>query len=281
MNQICSKMLFRWRWIFPSQCLSPSLRSETAAVWKLPAALLNLVFPDDCRICASPLKEFSAIPVCARCLAEPKPLIAEYFCVDCGIPFMNSSPLDEEGRCGLCRHGLNGFDRVFSYGEYDGTLRKLIHLFKYNGFKPLAATFGRLLLQVLPREQKFDMIVPMPLHWRRAWNRGFNQAELLARAVSKRIGSPTVNALRRNRATKEQAGLTTPQRRENVSGVFQLRRRQHVEGMHVLLVDDVLTTGASASAAALALKRAGARRVTILTLARVDRRRSSLARQVA
>lgn len=279
MNQKCSKMLFRWRWIFPSQCLSESLRSETAAAWKLPAALLNLVFPDECRVCASPLKEFSAVPVCAHCLAAPKPLLAEYFCADCGTPFMNAAPLDDDGRCGLCRRGLNGFDRVYSFGEYDGTLRRLIHLFKYSGFKPLAAPFGRLLLTVLPREQRFDMVVPMPLHWRRAWDRGFNQAELLARLVSKRIGAPMVNALRRTHATRIQAGLTNSQRRENVAGVFAARTGKPVLGMHVLLIDDVLTTGATVSAAALELKRAGATRVTILTLARVDRRRTSFARE--
>jgi ComF family protein len=193
---------------------------------------------------------------------------------------MNASPLNEDGRCGLCSRGLNGFDRVYSFGEYDGTLRRLIHLFKYSGFKPLAAPFGRLLLSALPRDQPFDLIVPMPLHWRRAWQRGFNQAELLSRVVSKRIHSPVVNALRRKRPTRIQAGLTNAERRDNVAGAFELRPRKTVQGSHVLLIDDVLTTGATASAAALALKRAGARRVTTLTLARVDRRRSVFAREV-
>jgi predicted amidophosphoribosyltransferase len=79
---------------------------------------------------------------------------------------------------------LQGFDAVYSYGSYEGTLRKLIHIYKYNGVEPLAAPFGKLLAQVLPREQTFDVIVPMPLHWRKRWQRGFNQAELLAKEIS-------------------------------------------------------------------------------------------------
>jgi ComF family protein len=170
----------------------------------------------------------------------------------------------------LCRLGLQGFDAVYSYGSYEGTLRKLVHLFKYTGVRPLAKPFGELLARALPREQGFDVIVPMPLHWFKRWQRGFNQADLLAREIGRRWQVPVREVVRRKRATSPQAGLTNAKRRANVQGAFRVRRR--LDGMRVLLVDDVLTTGATAGACARALKRAGASHVSLLALARTDRR---------
>jgi ComF family protein len=112
----------------------------------------------------------------------------------------------------------------------------------------------------------------VPLHWRRRLQRGFNQSALLAGAVARRYGIPVRSALRRTRATPTQAGLTHAGRRSNVAGAFRVARPETVAGRRVLLVDDVMTTGATASACAAALKRAGARYVALLTLARVDRR---------
>jgi len=113
----------------------------------------------------------------------------------------------------------------------------------------------------------------MPLHWFRQWRRGFNQSDLLAREVARRCGAPVVSAVRRVRATAPQAGLSNTRRRANVAGAFVVRRLAALRDRRVLLVDDVMTTGATASACAGAIKRAGARHVTVLTLARVDRRR--------
>jgi ComF family protein len=235
--------------------------------------LFSLVFPDECRVCGESLRQVSRIPVCSRCLTEPAPLIAEFFCVACRTPFLNRFPLDENGRCMMCRLGLAGFDAVYSYGSYEGALRKLVHLFKYGGVRPLAKPFGEFLARALPREQHFDLVIPMPLHWRRRWQRGFNQAGLLARQIAKRWNVPErSNVVRRTRATVPQAGLTNAKRRDNVSGAFSVRRGVRLDGMRVLLVDDVLTTGASASACARVLKRAGASHVTLLSLARRDRR---------
>lgn len=114
----------------------------------------------------------------------------------------------------------------------------------------------------------------MPLHWRKRLERGFNQSELLARFVAKRSGIPIAKSLYRKKGTDPQAGLTRAQRRTNVAGAFEVKRRHEVDGRHVLLIDDVLTTGATASACSAVLKRAGAKRVTVLTLARADRRKS-------
>jgi ComF family protein len=198
--------------------------------------------------------------------------VAEHFCAACRTPFTNAFPLDESGRCTLCRLGLTGFDAVYSYGSYEGPLRKLIHLFKFEKVHTLAKPLAKYLALALPREERFDVIVPMPLYWRRRWERGFNQSELLAREISRRWNVPLRNAMRRVKPTVPQAGLTNAKRRANVSGAFETRRREGLPGARVLLVDDVMTTGATAAACARALKRAGAAYVALLAVARTDRR---------
>jgi ComF family protein len=210
--------------------------------------------------------------VCRSCLRSPEPLSAEYFCTSCRTPFQNGFPLDEEGRCALCRNGLRGFDAAYCFGAYEGTLRTLIHLFKYSAIRPLAWPLADLLADALPRDQRFDAIVPVPLHWRRRWQRGFNQSELLARSLGRRTGVPVLGALKRTRATPAQAGLSNTRRRQNVTLAFGCRRPERIRGKRVLLIDDVMTTGSTAGACALALKRAGAAKVAVLTVARVDRR---------
>jgi ComF family protein len=137
---------------------------------------------------------------------------------------------------------------------------------------PLAKPLAAYLVRALPVDEHFDMIVPVPLHWRKRWRRGFNQSELLAREVSKRRGVPLGKALMRVRPTDVQAGLAMAGRRRNVTGAFAARPGADLKGKRVLLIDDVMTTGATASACAAALKRGGASSVSLLTLARVDRR---------
>jgi len=210
--------------------------------------------------------------VCAKCLKQPAPISAEYFCVSCKTPFLNRFPLDFEGRCLLCRTGARGFDTAYCFGSYDGVLRELIHLFKYAKMKPLARPLAAQLAGALPLDRQFDLVAPMPLHWRRKWTRGFNQSELLARFIARRRRIPMKKVVSRVRATATQAGLTNSKRRTNVAGAFRVRRPQSVVGLRILLIDDVMTTGATASACAAAMKAAGAASVTLVTLARVDRR---------
>jgi ComF family protein len=151
-------------------------------------------------------------------------------------------------------------------------LRELIHLFKYGRVQTLARPLGRMLSSALPREERFDIIVPMPMHWRRRWQRGFNQAELLANELGRRTHLPVRNAISRVHHKRAQAGLTNAKRRLNVAGAFRVKNASVVAGKRVLLIDDVMTTGATAASCARALQRAGARQVTLLTLARADRR---------
>jgi len=251
------------------------------SVRKVCSGFFSLVFPDECRICAAPLHEISRIPVCKACLSKPEPLNAEYFCSCCRTPFLNAFPLDEQGRCALCRLGLNGFDAAYSYGDYQAELRQLIHLFKYGRVRTLAGPLGKLLALALPRGERFDAIVPLPLHWWKRWQRGFNQSELLCREIARRTNIPVKKCIRRVKSTGAQAGLTNAQRRANVSGAFRAKGVRALAGMRVLLIDDVMTTGATAASCARALKDAGARHVTLLTVARVDRRTLAAVHQVS
>jgi ComF family protein len=151
-------------------------------------------------------------------------------------------------------------------------LQELIHLFKYGKVESLAVPLGRLLLRALPQEAAFDLVMAMPMHWRKRWERGFNQAELLAQPVARRFGVKLAANLRRARHTKAQAGLSDRERQTNLKDAFAVRQPAQLAGKRILLVDDVYTTGATLRAATEALKSAGAVHVSVLTLARVDRR---------
>jgi ComF family protein len=234
--------------------------------------VFNLVFPDECRLCEQPLQNVSRIPVCPACLSLPKPLKAEFFCRACRTPFVDAYPLDEHDLCTVCRESLVNFDAAYSFGSYEGPLRKLIHLFKYAKVESLALPLSRLLVQAMPIDERFDVVIAMPMHWRKRWERGFNQAELLAKPVAKRCGLKMSTTFRRKRYTKAQAGLTEVQRRENLKDSFFVRNAQQIAGKRILLIDDVFTTGATLRSAARALKAAGVAHVTALTLARVDQR---------
>ncbi len=182
--------------------------------------------------------------------------------------------MDAEGLCGLCRHGLRGFDAAYCFGSYDGRLREWIHLYKYGRIRTMAKPLAELLARALPRSEPFDALVPVPLHWRRRWQRGFNQSDLLARGLGRKWGIPVIRALRRLRYTVTQTALSHSARRKNVAAVFAPRR--NLNSQRILLIDDVLTTGSTASACAAALHRAGADRVVLLTVARADRRLPAL-----
>jgi ComF family protein len=242
-------------------------RSET-----LTSCLFNFIFPEDCRVCEKRLGNISRVPVCTTCLCLPQPLEMEFFCLVCRTPFLNSYALDENGLCQVCLQSLENFDAAYSYGSYEGALQKLIQLFKYAKVETLAGPLSKLILQSLPFGENFDVVIAMPMHWRKRWERGFNQAELLAQPVARRYGLKLSSNLRRARYTKAQAGLNQRQRQANLKDSFVVRRPSEIFDKRVLLIDDVLTTGATLRAAAAALNASGAARVTALTLARVDHR---------
>jgi ComF family protein len=185
---------------------------------------------------------------------------------------LNASPLDESGRCGLCRLGARGFDAAYTYGEYDGSLRGLIHLYKYAGIRSLRGRLAGYLGEAAPAAEEFDWVTAVPMHWWKQWRRGFNQAADLGRSVARSRGIPYRSLLRRAKAGSAQARMTAAARRRNARGLYAVADADAVRGKRILLIDDVLTTGATLAACAAALRRAGAERVVALAVARVDRR---------
>lgn len=171
----------------------------------------------------------------------------------------------------MCRDGQVNFDATYSFGSYEGALRNLIHLYKYSKVDSLSEPLAALLIRALPLDARFEVVLPMPMHWRKKWDRGFNQSELLAQVVAARYGLKPATNLRRSRYTKPQASLSEAERQINLKNSFHVRRPEQIWGKRILLVDDVMTTGATLREAAGVLKAVGVRSVAALTLARVDR----------
>jgi ComF family protein len=175
--------------------------------------------------------------------------------------------------CGRCRRGRQPFASGASFGPYEGTLRVVLHELKYGGRRRAAGRLAEALLEepaVRALVATSDVLVPVPLHPRRLRERGFNQSALLAGELARRAGTSSCpDALVRRQDTVPQAGLTAAARRRNVREAFAVRRRASLAGRVVTLVDDVLTTGATALACARRIEEAGAREVRLLTVARV------------
>jgi ComF family protein len=275
----------------------PSIASRTgkAAVgphcnnphWFVPAwvgasaeSLFAVLFPSDCRICGLPLFKISRLPVCQECLDAIRP-ISGSVCTICGERIFSPYALSSSGgepRCGLCRRIEPAFVRATAYGSYESGLRELIQLLKYGGVRPAANVLGRMLAEAIEKlepELPSDLVavIPVPLHSAKLRQRGFNQAELIARAAvtshpSRNRYRLCASVLERKRDTTSQTGLTTHQRRENLRGAFGVLHPEAVKGFEVLVVDDVYTTGATVSECARVLRRAGATKVWVATVAR-------------
>jgi ComF family protein len=218
--------------------------------------------------------------VCEDCLSQIRP-IAGGVCSVCGDQLLTAyafSGQNAEPLCGLCRRIEPPFAQAAAYGSYDGGLRELIHLLKYERVRPAANVLGRMLSEVITNlKPRFGgsplVVVPVPLHARKLRQRGFNQAELILRAAMKFNPAPgqlIVNGgiLERRRETQSQIGLTRHQRRENLRGAFAVAKPGEIQDREILLVDDVFTTGTTVSECARVLRRAGATRVWVATVAR-------------
>jgi len=203
-------------------------------------------------------------------------------CVECGKADCEEAHRGET-RCLLCQRAHPPFERAVAYGGYDGELRDLIHLLKFQQVRPAAAVLGRMLAETIAKlEQTMPVgtifssmitVVPVPLHKRRQAQRGFNQAEMIARGALKQLSRPNrfdlcTGVLVRRRETGSQIGLNRHQRRENMRGAFAVSDPTRILNCNILLVDDVYTTGTTASECARVLLRAGAARVWVVTVAR-------------
>ena len=219
------------------------------------------------------------MPICGECLGAFKEL-PRRICEVCGAPVLAGvfrAPGGVEHRlvCRLCAENTYAFDRARSYGVYDGALVRAILLLKFEEMEPLGAWFAERLAEVVRREPEAlaaDVVVPVPLHRDRERERGYNQADLIAKPLAKRLKLPhKAILLMRTRPRPDKQVLSLEERWESVRGAFATRPGSQVDKRRVLLVDDVVTTGATLDACARALREAGAKSVTGLTVARAIR----------
>jgi ComF family protein len=231
-------------------------------------AAVDIVYPPSCIACQAATGEAQAL--CPACWGEMR-FIERPYCERLGTPFAVDLGDGMVSPAAIADPPV--FARARAVCRFDGTARELVHRLKYGDRTDLALTMARMMTQagreLLPEA---DVIVPVPLHRFRLWTRRFNQAAALAQVVAQRSGVPLAPlALARVKRTRQQVGLTRAQRADNLQGAFKVppAARPQIEGRRVLLVDDVLTTGATGNAAARALLRGGARTVDILTFARV------------
>ncbi len=229
-------------------------------------ALLDALLPPRCLCCGAGVdRQGGLCPGCWTGLS----FIAPPFCACCGLPFEYEAQAGS--LCGACLAEPPAFGRARAVLVYDDGSRPLVLSFKHGDRLHAAGAYGGWLARAGKELlADADLVAPVPLHWGRLFRRRYNQAALLAQALSRQAGVPTMpDLLVRRRATPTQGGLDRLGRHRNVKGAFALRAGQTVAGRRVVLVDDVLTTGATLAECARVLIRAGAARVDVLTLARV------------
>jgi ComF family protein len=249
-------------------------------------SVTSVLFPADCQVCGEPLCGYSRAPVCDSCWkslpTQPGPLCSRCGESLCISDFGEATPVAAETQCRPCRLAPPAFTRAVACGPYNGSMRPLLHLLKYDGLEPIAAKLGEAIAAELARHPDLPaapVVVPVPLFRDREKQRGFNQSELLAHAVIQGMrqrkpgwgGRLAARVLQRSRATQSQAGLSLSERRRNLRGAFFVSDAEAIRGRDVLLVDDIYTTGATARACSLALKRAGAAKIWVATVARAQR----------
>lgn len=249
--------------------------------WRLTDALKqfasvagNFVLPPQCPICRARIDQASLL--CPSCW-QSLDFIAPPYCDSLGIPFALIDPSTSLGSSQTvsARAIANPppYDRARAAVLYSDPARHLVHGFKYRDRHDFIAIVARLMAQAgQDILTDADRLIPVPLHWIRLWRRRFNQSALLAKQVSNLTGVPVdLDGLKRIKPTRQQVGLTSTQRRRNVSGAFAISPdiQRPISGQHIVLIDDVLTSGATVEAATQTLRKAGARKVDVLTFALV------------
>lgn len=246
-----------------------AVQPQPSVLRRATASLVALLFPPQCLDCHAEIPTCDdGILLCADCRRRYSP--DEWpRCYRCGAALVADALC-----CPWCSQHVLQFDAVFPLGRYVGQLRRSVLRMKRSSSDTLALALGRC-LAARRREEILafgpDMVVPIPLHWKRWLLRGSNHAETLARPIAQTGGSPLQNgALKRILNSPPQKALGLVDRFRSVRNAFQVRAGYDLKGKRVLLVDDVLTTGATCSSAATALKRAGAAKVAVAILARAD-----------
>ena len=226
----------------------------------------SLVFPAVCETCHTVLSPFSALGVCVKCESEIK-WLAPPFCVSCGRTLKNEVP-----RCGQCTKGSFHFDRAFACALYEGKMKELIHHYKFGRRKCLKEFFVKAMTNFIGRHLKndlFDLILAVPIDNEKKAERGFNQSELISNRLACVLKIPDASEeIDRIKSASPQSLLAKMDRKLNVQGRFSSRNKNFFDHKDALLIDDILTTGETASECAKTLKEAGASSVTVLACAR-------------
>ncbi len=221
-------------------------------------SLLEAIYPTRCTICGAGGGDI----ICSSCKAA-LPLITSPSCSRCGKPTGTkvTSCLD-------CRDRFK-FERARSLGSFEGGLKEAVYALKYKNARTIARELAVLAAPLIEDFNAIDTITFVPLSNKKRSERGYNQAELIAKELSSPTGLPFTNTLRRTKEEFDQVGLTPAERRRNVKGVFEVSFIEAIEGKNLLLVDDVFTTGATADECIRSLLKAKAKKVDLLTMARV------------
>lgn len=233
---------------------------------------VSLLYPTTCAICNNKSHNHFC-PECWDKIEFLKPPL----CPKCGRPFSSDISLSRspDHLCSECREIKTYFDKAIAIGSYDGTLAESIHFFKYRGKKGLGCPLGRIMAEYIGSNPSLFphsslVVLPVPLHLKRLREREFNQSLLLAKEISRAFRIPLIpDNLQRVRWTKPQIELKGEERLMNVKGAFEVKDPKDIEGKSLLLIDDVYTTGATVRECSKVLKKAGAEKVYVLTLARV------------
>jgi ComF family protein len=284
------------RCVFPGQTvpLTPDVPLSQTSVWRAVVRVLRspadglccALFPCACAVCGGSVLRFTRVPICDFCCAQLPPQ-SGILCACCGEDLgvatlsVSRSPEPDIELCQPCRLAPPAFVKAVAYGVYQGQLRSLVHLLKYEGMQPIAGRLGPFLADSVESFAGCSpmLVIPVPMHPHKQRQRGFNHAELLARTAMAEMHRRhpqwrlqlDTRLLKRVRVTVSQAGLTTHQRRQNLRGAFFVPEPARVAGRDVLLMDDIYTTGATARACSRVLRNAGAASVRVATVARAQR----------
>lgn len=243
--------------------MAPLLLSLSDYTKLLIKGFTDLLFPPHCILCN---KKIQVTEICTDCLDDFQALLSP-LCSICGTEF--KTDFVEDHPCGSCIKDKPFFDRAVSIFSYDESMKEAVHLFKYKGKSILSRSLGRTLAKHYMTKENYNAILPVPLHLKRLRQRGYNQSQLLAVELGRLMGikvDPWL--LERARPTLSQTGMRRKERIENLRGAFMLRKSSSVDGMSLLLIDDVYTTGSTVMECTRILKEGGAKKVNVLTLAR-------------
>jgi ComF family protein len=265
------------------------LRSCRAAVGGTVVDVVNAVWPGDCRLCGGPMISISRAGVCEACVAQVEAQDEQFnvLCSRCGdalgmesARFAGAMGITE---CTMCRLAPPEFARAVAYAEYDAEVREMLHLLKFNGVRQVAGhLLGEYLVKaVLKLEDQAARelaVIPVPLFAARERSRGFNQSKLLAEAAVKRLRKLRrgwklkidTKSLARVKDTHALFTMQPHERRKSLRGAFRVMDAEAIRGREVLLIDDIMTTGATARECARVLLRAGVAKVWVATVAKAQ-----------